>query len=402
MLRVQAYRFELRPDGAQERLMSRSCVCRRYVFNRALALRKARHAAGDKHLSYADLCKILTGWKAEAATVWLKEVHSQVLQQALKDLDRAYRNFFEGRGKFPRFKKKGQDEAFRHPQGVRLDQPNGRIYLPKLGWMRYRASRFVAGEIGQVTVSRHAGRWFVSVQTEREVEQPVHPATTLVGIDVGVVRFATLSDGTVIEPANAFRSAEAALAKAQRAMSRKVKFSANWKKAKAKVQQIQARIARIRSDFLHKASTTISKNHAVVCVEDLNMQAMTASAAGTVEAPGSQVRQKAGLNKAILDQGWGEFRRQLGYKQDWRGGWLLAVPAPYTSQTCPECGHVAAENRPSQAVFRCVACGYEANADDVGSINIARAGHARLACGHTSPVGASAQEPAEVRQALAA
>ena len=140
----------------------------------------------------------------------------------------------------------------------------------------------------------------------------------------------------------------------------------------------------------------------MVCVEDLNMQAMTASAAGTVEAPGSQVRQKAGLNKAILDQGWGEFRRQLGYKQDWRGGWLLAVPAPYTSQTCPECGHVAAENRPSQAVFRCVACGYEANADDVGSINIARAGHARLACGHTSPVGASAQEPAEVRQALAA
>lgn len=146
-----------------------------------------------------------------------------------------YRNFFEGRGAFPRFKKKGLDDAFRHPQGVKLNQQNGRIYLPKLGWMRYRASRFVEGEIGQVTVSSHAGRWFVSVQTEREVEAPVHPAMSLVGIDVGVARFATLSDGTHIEPVNAFRSAAAALAKAQRAMSRKVKFSRNWRKAKAKV-----------------------------------------------------------------------------------------------------------------------------------------------------------------------
>lgn len=268
--------------------------------------------------------------------------------------------------------------------------------------MRYRASRFVEGEIGQGTVSLHAGRWFVSIQTEREVDAPVHPATSLVGIDVGVARFATLSDGTHIKPVNAFRSAEAALAKAQRAMARKVKFGSNWRKAKDKVQTIQARIARIRSDFLHRASTTISKNHAVVCVEDLNVRAMTACAGGTVEAPGRGVRQKAGLNKAILDQGWGEFRRQLGYKQAWRGGWLMAVPAPYTSRTCPECGHVSAANRPSQAVLRCVSCGHEAHADEVASINIARAGHARLACGDTSPVGASAREPTEVRRALAA
>ena len=326
-------------------------------------------------------------------------MHSRVLQQALKDLERAYRNFFAGRGAFPRFKNKGRDDAFRHPQGVRLDPPNGRIYLPKLGWMRYRASRSVEGEIGQGTVSLHAGKWFVSIQIEREVEAPVHPATSLVGIDVGVKRFATLPDGTVIEPVNAFRKAEAGLARAQREMSRKVKFSSNWKKAKVKVQRIHSRIARIRSDFLHKASTTISKNHAVVVVEALDVRNMTASAAGTVEEPGKNVRQKAGLNKAILDQGWGEFRRQLGYKQVWRGGWMLAVPAPYTSQTCPECGHVAAANRPSQAVFRCVSCGH---ADDVAAINIARAGHARLACGQTSPIKASAQKPSEVRRALAA
>jgi putative transposase len=402
VLRVQAYRFVLRPDGAQERLMRRSCGAHRHALNKALALQKERYAAGGKHLSYADLCKHLTAWKADPATAWLKEVHSQVLQQALKDLDHAYRNFFEGRAELPRFKRKGKDDAFRHPQKVELDQPNGRIRVPKLGWMRYRASRAVEGAVGQVTVSLKAGKWHVSVQTEREVEKPVHPSTTLVGIDVGVTRFATLSDGTVIEPANAFRKAEAALAKAQRAMARKTKFSRNWRKAKAKVQRVQARIARIRSDFLHKASTTVSKNHAVVCVEDLDVRAMTASAAGTVEEPGVNVRQKAGLNKAILDQGWGEFRRQVGYKQEWLGGWLLPVPAPNTSRTCPECGHVAAENRPSQAVFRCVACGYAANADDVASVNIARAGYARQACGETSPVRASAQEPTEAGPALAA
>ena len=200
VLRVQAYRFVLRPDGAQERLL------RRYVFNRALALQKERYAAGGKHLSYADLCRHLTACKAEPDTSWLKEVHSQVLQQALKDLDRAYRNFFEGRAEFPKFKRKGKNDAFRHPRKVELDQPNGRIRMPKLGWMRCRASRAVEGEVGQVTVSLKAGKWHVSVQTEREVERPVHPSTTLVGIDVGVTRFATLSDGTVIEPANAFSS----------------------------------------------------------------------------------------------------------------------------------------------------------------------------------------------------
>lgn len=402
MLYVQAYRFELRPDGAQDRLSRRSCGSRRFVFNKALALQKNRHAAGERRLSYAELCKHLTAWKADPATTWLREVHSQVLQQALKDLDRAYRNFFESRADFPRFKKKGADDAFRYPQGVKLDQPNGRIYLPKLGWMRYRASRFVEGEIGQVTVSLKAGKWFVSIQTEREVEAPTHPSTTLVGIDVGVARFATLSDGTVIKPVHAFRNAEAALAKGQRAMARKERFSRNWKKAKAKVQRIQARIARIRSDFLHKASTTISKNHAVVVIEDLKIGNMTASAAGTVDQPGVNVRQKSGLDKAILDQGWGEFGRQLAYKQGWRGGWLLKVPAANTSRRCPECDHVDVANRASQAVFRCVACGHEANADDVAAINIARAGHARLACGHTSPVGASAQEPAEARLGLTA
>jgi putative transposase len=140
-------------------------------------------------------------------------------------------------------------------------------------------------------------------------------------------------------------------------MARKVKGSSNWKKAKARVQRIHARIANVRSDFLHKASNGISKNHAMVAVEDLRVRNMTRSASGTLDAPGRNVRSKSGLNKAILDQGWGEFRRQLEYKTAWRGGFFVAVPPQNTSRTCPCCGHVSKENRKTQALFACVQCG---------------------------------------------
>jgi putative transposase len=136
--RLQAYKFELRPDGAQRRLMRQFAGCCRYVYNRALALQKARYERGDEKLGYAGLCKELTAWREEAT--WLESAHSQILQQALKDLERAYRNFFEGRAAFPRFKRKGQRDSFRFPQGTKLDHCNDRVYLPKLGWMRYRGA----------------------------------------------------------------------------------------------------------------------------------------------------------------------------------------------------------------------------------------------------------------------
>ena len=163
-------------------------------------------------------------------------------------------------------------------------------------------------------------------------------------------------------------------------MSRKTKFSNNWKKAKARVQRIHATIGNARRDYLHKATSAISKNHAMVCIEDLQVKNMSRSAAGTADAPGRNVRAKSGLNKAILDQGWFEFRRQLGYKLAWGGGWLIAVPPQNTSRTCPCCGHVSAKNRQTQVRFECVGCGFEENADVVGAINVLRAGHARFAC----------------------
>ena len=396
MKRLQAFKFELQPNGEQARSMRRFAGSCRFVFNKALAMQKAIYEGGEKKLGYAGLCKTLTEWRKSPETAWLADAPVHPLQQTLKDLERAYTNFFAKRADFPRFKKKGQHDSFRYPDAkqFKIDQSNNRIFLPKLGWIRYRNSRDILGQAKNITVSANGRKWFVSIQTEREVEQPVHPATSIVGIDVGITRFATLSDGSYIEPLNTFRKHQQRLARYQRAMTRKTKISSNWKKAKARVQKIHTRIANVRKDFLHKTTTTISKNHAIVCIEDLQVRNMSKSAAGSSDSPGRNVKAKSGLNKSILDQGWFEFRRQLEYKQVWLGGDVLAVPARNTSRTCPACGYVSADNRQTQAKFACMDCGYENNADIVGAINVLERGHRLLACGELAQSGRSVkQEP---------
>jgi len=382
MQRLQAYKFELRPNGEQARQMARFAGARRFVYNKALALQKDTYAQGGAYVGYVAMAKHLTAWRNGTETPWLKEAPVHPLQQALKDLERAYQNFFDQRADFPRFKKKGVCDRFRYPdkKQIKLDQANNRIFLPKLGWLRYRNSRTVPGEVKNVTVSQRAGKWFVSIQSEWDAENPVHPSGSVVGIDMGVVRFATFSDGEKIDPLNSFHKHQRALTKAQQSLSRKVKRSRNWIKQKRKIARLHARIADVRNDFLHRNSTTISKNHAVVVLEDLAVKNMSASAKGTTEQPGRNVRQKSGLNRSILDQGWGEFRRQLEYKQTWRGGRVIAVPPQNTSRTCPMCGHVSAANRKTQAAFCCVACGFSGHADWVAATNIKRAGLARIAC----------------------
>ena len=246
--------------------------------------------------------------------------------------------------------------SFRIPSSkeFKLDQSNSRILLPKLGWMRYRNSRVVDGALRNLTVSRQCGRWYVSIQVEAESESARSEGES-VGLDAGIVRLATLSDGTVYEPIHSFRRQEQRLRRAQQSLSRKVKFSNHWTRQKLRIQKIHAKTADCRRDHLHKCSTEISH-------------------------PGRRVQSKSGLNKAILDQGWHEFQRQLDYKLSWRGDRLVKVPSVNTSRTCPCCSHVSKGNRRSQAQFRCVACGYEAHADLVAAINIARAGQARIAC----------------------
>ncbi|MHB8255108.1 MAG: RNA-guided endonuclease InsQ/TnpB family protein [Acidiferrobacter sp.] len=402
MQRLQAYKYELMPDGEQQRAMRRFAGSCRLVFNKALAMQKENHEAGNKFIGYVAMAKHLTAWRNGLDTSWLKEAPCHPLQHALKDWEQAYKNFFAKRADFPRFKRKGSGDSFRYPDSkqIKLDQGNDRLFLPKLGWIRYHNSRDVLGEVKNVTVSQSGGKWFVSIQTQREIEPPLPTATSAIGIDVGIARFATMSDESDIAPLNSFKKHQQRLARYQRRMSRKVKFSNNWKKAKAKVQQIHSRIANARKDFLHKVTTTISPNHALVCIEDLQVRNMSKSSQGNSEQPGKRVKQKSGLNRSILDQGWGEFRRQLEYKLQWSGGMLLAVPPHHTSRTCPCCGHVSKDNRLTQAKFLCVDCGYENNADVVGAINILERGYRFLACGESAQSGHSMkQEPTEATQA---
>lgn len=394
MLRLQAYRFETMPNGEHVRMMRQFSGSCRFVYNKGLALNKERYEKKEKRLGYAGLCALLPAWKIEHP--FLSEVPAQALQQALKNLERAYANFFKKRAKFPKFHKKGQRNGFRIPQGFKVDNANGRIKLPKLGWMRYRKSRDILGEAANISISESCGKWFVSIQTEREIERPKHPSGSSVGLDWGVARFFTLSDGQYENQLAPFKRFLPKLAKLQRQLAHKKKFSSNWKKAKARITKLHSKIANIRKDFTHKASNSISKNHAIVCIEDLQVTNMSASAAGTKDKPGKNVRAKSGLNRSILDASPFELRRQLEYKTVWRGGLLVPVPPQNTSRSCPCCEHVSKDNRKAQSEFVCVECGFSENADLVGAINIKRLGIASLVCslssGDASP---SWQKPTE-------
>ena len=370
----KAFKFEIMPNGNQIRRIKQFCGCSRFVFNRALAWQNEQYEQDNSFkFSYTKIANLLPQWKKEL--VWLKECHSQVLQQSLKDLESAFKNFFQQRADFPKFKKKGVKESFRFPQGCKLEQQNSRIWLPKIGWVRYRNSREVIGEIKNVTVSQKCGRFFVSIQTEFEYQIPIHNGGEI-GIDMGAARFATLSNGEYFEPVNAFKTYKGKLAKLQKRLKNKVKFSQNWQKLKAKIAKLHHKITNCRKDFLHKISTQISKNHAMIYIEYLQVANMSKSAKGTVEQHGKNVAAKSGLNRAILDQSWFEFRRQLSYKTQWRGGFLVAVPPQNSSRTCPCCGHISKENRQTQAHFECVECGYTENADVVGALNVLGRGRA--------------------------
>ena len=415
MIVQKAARYRLEPTPEQENLLNRAAGCVRFVWNRALAVQKSYldHQCGL--LSYPDLCHLLTSWRNSDAFGFLAESSSSPQQQTLKHLASAFKDAFDKAAackaaackasakKFPQPKKKFRHDSLRYPNPdhVKIDlntlDRDGRnvfprIFLPKIGWVKFRKSRIIGGEIRNVTVRRDGGHWFVSIQTEKEVPDPVHPSATAAGGDRGVANLLTLSDGTVFLPVTAYRDLQKKLAKAQRKLAHKEKFSANWKKQKATIARLHRRIAEMRKTILHQVSAVISKNHAVVVLEDLKVGNMIKSAKGTVERPGRNVRQKSGLNKSILDQGWGLLKQMLEYKLRWSGGMLLLVDPAYTSQTCSVCGHVDAGNRTDQKTFHCLHCGHEAHADVNAAQNIlarglrparelkSTAGHAGVAC----------------------
>jgi putative transposase len=259
----------------------------------------------------------------------------------------------------------------------------------------------LSGNAKSITVSREGNHWFASVLCEIEVADPKPVQAAAIGVDLGVAQAMTTSTGEVLTVPGMTRAEIRRLARLQRSMARKRKGSKNRSKARKRLAGLQARIARRRRDAIHKATTYLAKNHGRVVVEDLRVKSMTASAKGTLEAPGVNVKAKAGLNQAVLNVAFGEIRRQLEYKCRWYGSELVAVNPAFTSQRCSACGDTEAGNRTSQAVFCCLNCGHAENADHNAAKNILEAGIglpavglAAVACGGKASASRRSRNPA--------
>ena len=421
----KGYKFRLIiPNSATEHKFAQLVGCCRFVWNKALAWLKqddddyrtivtmSRMNGGDatgitaffKFNPYNQLSAMLTKWKQDPETQFLAEAYSKSLQIVLEELGQAV---VEAKSKtnptrvskqYPVFKKRGIKDSFSFNGAIKHDVENGRIFVPKLGiWLRYRKSREVLGVVKNVTISKQAGEWYVSLQSERPLSQ-VNPewvnTNQVIGIDVGIAKAVSASDtisfeyqgqqiaSNQLDSVNPLKLYQAKLAKLQKDLARKSKFSRNWQKQKAKVGKLHTQIANIRKDFVHKITTAISKSYAYVALEALKVKNMSKSAKGTITEPGKKVKQKSGLNRSILDQGWGMFRQFLAYKLNYNYGTeLIEVNPQYTSQRCSSCGHTHADNRKNQAGFSCVECGLTMNADLNASLNIRTAGLAGIACG---------------------
>ncbi len=391
MIIKKAFKYRLKPTEAQTQMLSEFTGHCRFVWNKVLSLNLVRLKDKQPLIWYheADFWSKL--WKRSDEFGFLKEVPAHCIQQKLKDLNKAFKDAFDrnqpNKG-MPKFRKRGQDDSIRFPEPKHIKLDGKRVSLPKLGWIRFYKSRDIVGTVKNATVSKYAGHWYISIQTEIDIGSPSHPAKTAVGIDVGVAKLFALSDGSTKEPLNSFKKYQKKLARLQRRLSKKKTFSSGWQKQKRTIQKLHAKITNCRKDYLHQSTTEFSKNHAMIVIEDLQISNMSKSARGDMEQPGRNVKAKSGLNKSILDQGWYEARRQLEYKQKWRGGDLIAVPAKYTSQKCSGCGHVDKDSRASQSEFCCTKCGIVLNADINAAKNILAAGHAVLA-GGAEPLGAA-------------
>jgi len=392
----QGFQYALRLKARREAVLRRGVGCRRFVFNEALAHQKAEVAAGRKRPGYAALCA-----RRPALRVlhpWLAEPPAQALQQALKDLCKARDAKFTVKFGAPRFNEKGDGDTLRLPQDCRYDAAAGLVHLPKLGAVRLRHSRQALGEVKNVTLRQEGGRWVASLQTERELEVCAAAASATVGLDFGAA--------TTIMPSNEalapierpgrigryeWRMRRPQQAVSRKKVSRKKKGSKNRAKARGRLYACTGRIAAMRRDFLHQATTKLVTEPALIAVEDLAVTSMTASAAGTLDAPGRNVKAKAGLNRTILRNGWSMARQRLEYKAAWSGVMLVAVPPAYTSQACSACGHTAAGSRKSQARFECAACGHSENADRNAAKNILAKAHRMMAAeGASQPGGCPA------------
>ena len=323
----KAYKFKVCPNNEQKVRFNQSIGCKRFVYNQLLSLRTDdTNKKLIKKMTTNQMVKMLPELKESFP--FLKDAFSQSLQTSLRNLGKAFDDYFKGEKGFPTFQKRGRNDSMTFPQKFWIDEQKSIIFIPKIGVMPYKNSRKIKGKIKSITVSKKANRYYVSVLTEQEIQQTnnqIDP-NTAVGIDVGLKEFAVLSDGTVVSNPKFYRLYEEKLAQEQRKLAKKVKFSSNWFKQLKKVQKQHHKIANCRYDFLQKLSTSIVKNHDIVCTEDLAVSNMV---------------KNRNLAKSISDAGWGLFARMLEYKCDWNNKLFVKVDRFYpSSKTCSCCGSI--------------------------------------------------------------
>jgi putative transposase len=369
MKQRRAYQYRCSPTPAQEQTLARTFGAARYVYNWGLRLRTDAYYQRQARISYHDTSAALTMLKQQPATSWLNDVSSVPTQQALRHLDRAFRNFFEGRTKYPTFKKKHGRQAAEYTTSA-FKWDGEQLTLAKMEQpLSIRWSRPLPKDArpSTITVSKDtAGRYFVSFLVEEDFKAlPVTPQT--VGIDVGLHDTVTLSTGEKVGNEQFLTQEEATLKKAQRILARKQKGSKNREKTRRHVARIHARIADRRQDFLHKLTTRLIHENQVLCVESLNVKGMLKNHA---------------LAKAISDVGWGELIRQLQYKAAWYGRSVVAIDKWYpSSKRCYDCGHILDSLSLDVRSWSCPACGVAHDRDVNAALNIKAAGLAVLACG---------------------
>ena len=402
-----ANRYRAYPTDEQLVLIRRFGGCCRFVKNLGKEQRDLAWKYGRRSVSYTAQSKEILALRSDPELgTWLGDVPAQILQQALVDLNRAYRNFFDGRAGYPQWTRYSGWYSFRDPQDVKLRAKSRRwaeVKIQGLGWMRIRYHRPIRGSgVKSATVVMEPdGKVFVSILTELHRRQPTKPLVeswaSTVGVDRGVTVAVAAKDGLgnadlidremwshgehvrLRRLEQARERKKLARQKADRGIAKKTKQreerdatplatlakSKNQEETERQIAALHARARRRRKDFVEQVSTTLARDHRLSVFEDLHIKAMTASASGSVAAPGKNVRQKAGLDRAILDKGWYAIEHRTAKKQVRHGHLHVVVPAPGTSITCPEptCAHVDDKSRVSQSMFVCTSCGYQAHAD---------------------------------------
>jgi putative transposase len=389
-------RYRLDPNPGHERVLAQSAGACRWIWNWALAYREdlwlaARSAGATGFLTsagYNHLSSLLPALKRRYP--WLSHAPHHALQHTLRDLDGAFARFFAKAGGYPKFKRRGDRDALHFPDPKQFAVEGDWVKLPKLGWVRFRLSRAIMGKVRNVSLSREGRSWFVSFCVEGDFGRP-NAGLAPVGLDLGVATSVTFSDGRIEIFAVTTPKEEKRLRWLARQASGRIKGSRRRLRSQERLAKLKRHIASRRRDAAHKLSTRLASTHALIAVEDLNIRKMTASAKGTAESPGTAIKTKASRNRMLLANGHRDFLRMLTYKCERTGTQLVAVNPAYTSQTCSQCGHCAPENRKSQAVFKCAACGLNLNADLNAALNILAAGQAVSARGGSK--NTSAHEP---------